>query len=100
MHGGGTVVGSQVVAAMALKTCCARDCETQPSHHQSSQHSQRIGHHRCHLERSRRKGDATAPDAASVNGRTSMISYAVFSLKKKNQDLVQRAPDAPGPAAH
>ena len=37
MHGAGMVSGLQVVAAMALKTCCALVIDAQRNHHHGHQ---------------------------------------------------------------
>src|SRR5205814_1109838 len=87
MQGGGTVSGSQVVAAIASKTCCARVPERQCHHHQGQQIQHQI--HRKGRSRYQEGGGGlrrglggkggNGMSGAGVMARTSMISWASSS---------------------
>src|SRR6266567_4623717 len=85
MHGGGTVRGLQVVAAMASNTCWARAREMQRklNHHQGHQRqrqistSQRIGHGHFGSGGSGKGGSGgRSPSGPGVKPRTSMMLCA------------------------
>src|SRR4030081_862125 len=84
MHGAGTVSGAQLVAYMALKTCCARVAEMQRQQY----HHQHHGHHR---QRHSRIGHGTlsssglgkggrGPSGPGMKARTSMILWLSSSV--------------------
>src|SRR5207249_12182348 len=87
MHGGGTVSGSQLVAFIASKACCAFAAEMQPNHRHGHQHHHQIP--RSHLtihgrDRGRGrlrsgKGSGGASGSGSY-GRTSMIWWSSSSV--------------------
>src|SRR5687768_1426300 len=71
MHGTGTVLGLQFVAAARSKSCCARVFETQPSH---QNHLQGQNHHSHHLAR----------DGGSNGGSSNGGSYGRTSMTTKS----------------
>ena len=89
MHGGGTVSGLQLVAAMSLKTCCAYAGVGQRNHHQGhhghrtiSITSSRIRRHQGRSSgmsgRGNRRGGPPGPGSKK---RTSTMLWASSSVR-------------------